>query len=222
MKINCTCSICLDSIENDNTNITITECSHKFHSTCLINMITYGSFKCPECRFILGTSKDETITEYNDSHFETDYDDEFSSYISDEETELYTDYALRGLRFFTNNLLGNSHTTTDLEEEKKYFVFDNDDDIVEDNEPYSDYNLRGLRFFTNNLMNIKQNSEDLQEEFEDMMPSPNKIREHLLKQNMTYDDLVNCILYRCFNKYVEIKEPLKSGKKVIKNINVLI
>lgn len=220
MKIECKCSICWDFIENDYKNITITECSHTFHSKCLIDMMAHGSFKCPECRYVMGIKKDETISDY-DSEFDTDSDLD-NSFICDENPEFYSDFALRGLRFFTNNLLGNNHARTDLEDEKKNYIFDNDDLSSDDNEPYSDYNLRGLRLFTNNLMKCDHTIEDILDEQEDTMPSPHIVSEYLLKQNISYDDLVNCILNRCFYKYVEIKEPLKSGKMVIKNINNLI
>jgi hypothetical protein len=207
------CPICFVIIENNN-NITVTECGHKYHSKCLIDMMSHGCFNCPMCRFTLGEIKEEIVTEYEDSDLDSD--------ISEEEIELYTDHSLRGLRLFTNNLFGISHTITDLEEEKSYYKFDNDDNLCNDDEPFSDYSLLGLRLFTNNLTGVKHDNEDIENEKEDTMPSEKKIVENLLKNKVTYEDLVNCILYRCFDKYIEIQEPLRRGKKVIRDINILI
>jgi len=45
------CSICLDSIAEDNNGIyTVPECSHKFHNTCIIEWLRTGSGSCPVCR----------------------------------------------------------------------------------------------------------------------------------------------------------------------------
>jgi len=43
------CPICLDEI-NETKNKTITDCGHKFHTSCLTKNISLNSFECPYCR----------------------------------------------------------------------------------------------------------------------------------------------------------------------------
>jgi hypothetical protein len=45
----CDCPICLDEI-NETKNKTITECGHKFHTSCLMKNISLNGFGCPYCR----------------------------------------------------------------------------------------------------------------------------------------------------------------------------
>jgi len=47
-----TCAVCLDSF-NELLNITITECGHIFHSSCMFKSIKNGNYGCPICRTIL-------------------------------------------------------------------------------------------------------------------------------------------------------------------------
>lgn len=42
------CPICCEELNT--TNIATTPCGHKFHTTCLLENVKYGSFKCPCCR----------------------------------------------------------------------------------------------------------------------------------------------------------------------------
>ena len=45
------CVICLNDIdENDENTYTIQECSHKFHSNCLISWFRTNNSSCPTCR----------------------------------------------------------------------------------------------------------------------------------------------------------------------------
>jgi hypothetical protein len=214
------CPVCFECIEN--TNFTITECSHKFHSKCLIETMAHGSFNCPLCRFVLGTQI---------KHEEEDEDEDYSTTLSDfsdEESELYTDYTLRGLRFFTNNLFNRMHSITDLEDEKKCHKFDNCNYAYAYtatlSDVYTDFALRGLRLFTNNLEKKDHELIDIKEEINDDIPDTYTITEKLLKQNISYNDLVNCILYRCFDNYIvnNDRSTYKSTKVVIRNINILI
>lgn len=43
------CPICLDEI-NETKNKTITNCGHKFHTTCLMKNSSLNGFACPYCR----------------------------------------------------------------------------------------------------------------------------------------------------------------------------
>jgi hypothetical protein len=62
------CSICYDIMGT--TNITITECCHKFHSSCIFRNLL-RRLECPMCRVKLVTQDDEeegvlAIVEYDD------------------------------------------------------------------------------------------------------------------------------------------------------------
>ena len=45
----CECPICLDAIIGSN-NKTITDCGHKFHTSCLMQNVSLNGFGCPYCR----------------------------------------------------------------------------------------------------------------------------------------------------------------------------
>jgi hypothetical protein len=70
--------------------------------------VAHNGFGCPYCRSAMAeVPNDEEETVY------TDLSDE-------EEVEQYDDDALRGLRLFTNNMLGVSHDPEDINEEEQY------------------------------------------------------------------------------------------------------
>ncbi len=97
------CPICMEPIESTR-NCTTTECGHCFHAKCLMTSVAHNGFGCPYCRTRMA---DDVADE------ESEYDDESESV----EDELYDDYALRGLRFFNNNLDGEAHDEEDVEED---------------------------------------------------------------------------------------------------------
>lgn len=105
------CPICMDVIEMTKNCVT-TECGHCFHASCLMSNVAHNGFGCPYCR----TSMAE------EPQNDEDDDEESNSNWSDvsEEDELYDDYALRGLRFMTNNLEGVTHDILDVYEENVY------------------------------------------------------------------------------------------------------
>jgi hypothetical protein len=43
------CSICLENLNSDNPVHELTECKHKFHSSCLISWLRFNK-ECPMCR----------------------------------------------------------------------------------------------------------------------------------------------------------------------------
>lgn len=47
--MNHVCPICLDEF-NETKNKTITDCGHKFHTSCLMENISLNGFGCPYCR----------------------------------------------------------------------------------------------------------------------------------------------------------------------------
>ena len=94
------CPICMDDI-NPLQNCTHTECGHCFHASCLMNNIAHNGFGCPYCRTTMATipAEDEEETIIDDNNF------------------FEEDDALRGFRFFTNNIEGVEHDMGDLEDE---------------------------------------------------------------------------------------------------------
>jgi hypothetical protein len=233
------CSICYENIENEK-NIIVTECSHKFHSNCLIKNFAHGKYNCPLCRFVLANveESDNDSDEYEDDEDEyeddeDEYEDEYDEYYNNEDnanpTSLYNDYALRGLRFFTNQIQGSCPTIKDIIDEQTRYNFDYEDGLECENcnnckEKYSNYSLRGLRLFTNMINNDETSEQDkIIEKLEDN-PEPHKVTKLLIDNNISYSDLVNCILYKNFTGYFKINkaDTFKSQKKVIRNINMLI
>jgi len=100
------CPICMDPIETTR-NCTTTECGHCFHAKCLMTSVAHNGFGCPYCRTRMAddVADDDEVPNLAESfrpHFQWN---------------LYHDYALRGLRFFNNNLDGEEHDEEDVEEE---------------------------------------------------------------------------------------------------------
>jgi len=103
------CPICMDPIEGTKNCIT-TECGHAFHANCLMTSVAHNGFGCPYCR----TAMAEVPEEEDDEDSEGEYEDD----------ELIDDDALRGLRFFMNNLNGEEHDEQDNEEEEVYLQYE--------------------------------------------------------------------------------------------------
>ena len=99
------CPICMDPIEF-NKNCLTTDCGHCFHTSCLMTSVAHNGFGCPYCRTKMAEEVADEDSEYDDESVSDDYED-----------ELYSDYALRGLRLFNNNLNGEEHDQEDLDDE---------------------------------------------------------------------------------------------------------
>ena len=111
------CSICMVFIDN-NKNRIITECGHCFHSNCLMDNIAHNGFACPYCRASMSPvpeKKDINIIDDNSTITTYTYEQE---HIMRDEYE----YALRGLRFFFNNLNGDEHNEEDNQDEDVKYV----------------------------------------------------------------------------------------------------
>ena len=99
------CSICMDDIVF-NKNCVTTECGHCFHASCLLQNVAHNGFNCPYCRNVMADEPEESVEE------EEDFEDE------EEEEEEVNEDALRGFRFFFNNVYGIPHEEEDVEEEQ--------------------------------------------------------------------------------------------------------
>lgn len=120
------CPICFDVIGEKN-NIT-TECGHKFHANCLMTNISRNGFSCPCCRSLMAPECPEEDDEEDDSSTLLDDEDETTTLL--DENELYSDYALRGLRLLTNLVEGQLHDQEDVIAE--YQSLSDEDDEEED------------------------------------------------------------------------------------------
>jgi hypothetical protein len=70
--------------------------------------VAHNGFGCPYCRTVMATVHDEDDEEEDDE--EEDYEEE-------DDEDLYDDYALRGFRFFFNNINGQEHEQEDIQDE---------------------------------------------------------------------------------------------------------
>jgi hypothetical protein len=98
------CPICMEVIEGNNNHVT-TDCHHCFHTSCLMKSVAHNGFGCPYCRSKMA----------EDVESENDYDDDDS--IEDDDRG-FDDSALRGFRFFMNNIDGEEHDDIDIEDEE--------------------------------------------------------------------------------------------------------
>ena len=122
------CPICMDCIETSKNCVT-TECGHCFHASCLMTSVAHNGFGCPYCRAKMAEEPEEDE--------ETIYTEE-----EEEEEEMFDDYALRGFRFFFDNLNGEPHSDEDLVEEEGD---EEEEDEVDTNVPSTDFVAQKLR-----------------------------------------------------------------------------
>jgi len=98
------CPICMDSVEFVKNCVT-TECGHCFHASCLMKSVAHNGFGCPYCRTAMAEEvEDEASSEWSE--------------VTSEE-EMFDDFALRGFRFFMNNIEGVEHDHEDALEEQE-------------------------------------------------------------------------------------------------------
>ena len=100
------CPICMDVIEVSRNCVT-TECGHCFHASCLMQNIVHNGFGCPYCRTAMAEPPEEDE--------ETVWSDE----EEEEEEEMFDENALRGFRFFWNNLNAEEHDENDDADEQQ-------------------------------------------------------------------------------------------------------
>lgn len=117
------CPICMDAIEGAKNCVT-TECGHTFHANCLMTSVAHNGFGCPYCRTAMAQVPED---EDDDSDDDGDYDDE------DEEN--FDDDALRGFRFFMNNLNSEEHDEEDIEEENVFLQYEENTEPEEPQAP---------------------------------------------------------------------------------------
>ena len=110
------CPICMDDVQQT-VNCVTTECGHCFHASCLMRNVAHNGFGCPYCRSVMAEVPED------------DEDSEWSE-VTDEEEGMFDDFALRGFRFFMNNLEGEEHDNEDIQEEEE--------DAEEENQPEPD------------------------------------------------------------------------------------
>jgi len=135
------CPICFDPIGEKN-NIT-TECGHNFHASCLMTNITRNGFSCPCCRVLMAH---HDPSDDDDEEEDSDYDNNYSLF---EEDEIYNEYALRGLRFFTNLLENQENDEYDINCEDLFnTAYENELERLDNEEP-----LPSLQFIINCLKN---------------------------------------------------------------------
>jgi len=129
------CPICMDCIESTTKNCVTTECGHCFHTNCLMKSVAHNGFGCPYCRTVMAEQPEE----------DDDDEDSFWSDEDEDEEEMFNDYALRGLRFFFNNLNGEPHDEDDIAEEDQADESISDEEQVNNNIPSTEIVAQKLR-----------------------------------------------------------------------------
>lgn len=155
------CPICMDEVDFTKNCVT-TECGHTFHARCLMTSVAHNGFACPYCR----TAMAEEVASEED---EDEWDDEATV------EETYQDDALRGFRFFMNNVNGVQHDAEDVEEEE---------DVIE-----AEMELR-RRLYGN--LRFNDDGEAIEEE--PPTPSAGFIAQTLTDQGVTVEQLVKALM----------------------------
>ena len=104
MSAHIECPICMDNIDLKKNCIT-TECGHCFHASCVMRNVAQNGFACPMCRTAMAEEPEEE-------------ENSVWSEVTNEE-EMFDDFALRGFRFFMNNIQGVEHDHEDELEEQE-------------------------------------------------------------------------------------------------------
>lgn len=115
------CPICYDQIEGLINTVT-TECGHKFHAKCLMMNIAHNGFGCPCCRaqMVEKNPDVEEDDEDDDSEYDSEEEDDETNDNDSENSEVgttrepFSNYALLGLRLFTNRLEDVEHDPEDV------------------------------------------------------------------------------------------------------------
>ena len=126
------CPICMDCIESTTKNCVTTECGHCFHTNCLMQSVAHNGFGCPYCR----TKMAEEV------------EDEETIYSDEEDIEMFDEDALRGFRFFWNNLNGEEHDEDDEADEQQLEEWA---EMAASNNEESDYNVPSIEFISQKL-----------------------------------------------------------------------
>lgn len=117
------CPICMDCIESTTKNCVTTECGHCFHTNCLMKSVAHNGFGCPYCRTAMAEQPEE------------DEEDSWSDEEEEEEQEMFDDDALRGFRFFFNNINGEPHDENDETEEQEFVELAGNEEEQPENDP---------------------------------------------------------------------------------------
>ena len=173
------CPICMDTIDTTR-NCTTTECGHCFHAKCLMTSVAHNGFACPYCR----TRMADEIADDNEDEY--DDDDEI-------ETELYDDDALRGFRFFNNNLDGEEHDEADVEEET----------------------------FESEQQNGEEVQNGVEEE-DDAPPPVSYLVQKLTEQGVTTEDLLKAILCSCHDYQCHYEDFERVESEIVGRVSTIL
>jgi len=166
------CPICFENIIDFN-NRTTTECSHSFHTSCIMKNITHNGFSCPCCRTKMAEEVRTNTSTNTHIHF---IEDEDSDYTND--YELYSSSALRGMR----NLFQSTQ-----EQNAEQNVDQNAEQNVEQNaDADADYD-------DESTINSGDEFEEEEEEDNTPFPSSNYVVEKLRQHQISYLQLVEAL-----------------------------
>jgi hypothetical protein len=152
------CPICMDEVDFTKNCVT-TECGHVFHARCLMTSVAHNGFACPYCR----TAMAQEVASEED---EDEWDDDATV------EEIYGDGALRGFRFFMNNVNGVQHDEEDVEEEEE-----------------SEMDLRRRLYHD---ISFNDNGEAVEEEAP--KPTAEFVAQTLTEQGVTVEQLVKALM----------------------------
>ena len=135
------CPICMDCIESTTKNCVTTECGHSFHANCLMQNVAHNGFGCPYCRTVMAEQPEE------DEEADEE-DDEESEWEEDSEGDTHEEDAMRGFRFFWNNLNGEPHHRDDEADEEQFEEYQHrasTNQVQDPNVPSTDFVAQKLR-----------------------------------------------------------------------------
>lgn len=169
------CPICMDCIESTTKNCVTTECGHCFHTNCLMQSVAHNGFGCPYCRTTMAEVPEEEDSEYDDDDYSDDEEatvfeedaltsfrmfhqringeeveeeedgDEWDSVNGEEEEEEEQEVpSVPDAAYVAQKLAERGITFEDL---VKKILFEEFDDIAEDNNSYTNYEREADRLY---------------------------------------------------------------------------
>lgn len=117
------CSICLDVVVLS-VNCVITECGHKFHTSCLMKNVVHNGFDCPNCRTKMAVEPDEDDDPYGDDNTDIDNSSDFdgeSVYTPANDPRPYNDAIMLTFRMFMNRVEGEEISREDISLDRLLF-----------------------------------------------------------------------------------------------------
>ena len=193
------CPICMEEIVTLK-NTVLTECNHKFHTSCLMKSVAFNGFACPCCRDVMAMAREGELSEDEDEDEDEDEYEEYGDFCERMDEE---DTVLSSFRWLFNRL--ENEPTEEMREEGRFEVWVQEQaDEVARRERLDDIARR-----------------ERLEEFPFPVAIP-LILKSLVEQGVTMEDLLTSHLYGAHEEYQVVTDYNRIDRQIYRKIRFLI